>query len=533
MLFFFFFPVEGESLTSKEVERLKKYLQYLYTDKLSKIKTSRLDFKSQRTLEELYQQLYLCSYKRGERPIAINYSNLFNIITEEKSRTVLVGQAGVGKTTLLAKIALDWAKGEKLETIDLLFLFPLCETEKNKQFAKISKWFVSDKHNFTHSKLSNYMQANQNKIMLLFDGLDAYKSADIKRENSNDAFMEIMRGKKLECAPVIVTRTWRAEEITSIEKVYKNITPILVEGFNEENVREYIKRFFEDDEEVAEGLIHLTTDPEGSIIAQTMAGYPIVCSMLCGMWQWLKDSDRKRISKLNTFSELIIEFVNVLVEQYWLQNPYASLEACKSRCNESFSNIGKVALDGLMNRKLSFDAGEVCVRTDDIKIGCDLGVLTSKKKKGDIKYITEISFPDKLMQEYLAGYYLAKLYLQDPLEFEGLLVDNVLAEYKEYIHIFYFTAAHWKGPEQTGKHLIEVLCKAFTGDNMEEDYLKFLVDIAFEYHDEGAIDPVIDFLQHIESISLNAMLLEYQHTWLGFIYTLAACGKQQVKIVFE
>ena len=93
------------------------------------------------------------------------------------------------------------------------------------------------------------MKANQKKIALLFDGLDEYKG-DIKQEKSNDALIEILRGDKLKRAPVIVTtRPWRAEQITSNEKINKRYSRILVEGFEKQNIQEYIKKFFQDDEE--------------------------------------------------------------------------------------------------------------------------------------------------------------------------------------------------------------------------------------------------------------------------------------------
>ena len=530
---FLLFPCKGDSLTSEEVERLKERLQCLYKEEFSKIKTYLLDVDFPNELKEVYQNIALFSCNLGGRPISMTYEYLLNIITKEngKSRALFLGQAGVGKTTLLAKIALDWANGIRLQTIDLLFLVPFCETERCKQLAEIYKQLVSD------PRLDNYMKANQEKIMLLFDGLDQYKG-DIKRKDSNDALVKIIRGDKLKCAHVIVTtRTRRAEEITSIENFNEIYTQVLVEGFDKHSVEDYIKMFFEGDTKTAEGLIHLTTNPEGSIIAQAMGRYPNICYLLCYTWKWLQDSDRERVRKLQTFSEFIQEIVNVLVQQCALKNRNASLKDWESRCNESFAHIGKVAFDCLMERKISFNADEFSEIRDDIKIGFDVRVLTSKThfadrdimQKGGIKN-NDVLFPNKLMQEYLAGYYLATLYPQNTSKFEGL-IKNVFVNYKEYIHILYCTAAHGKEPGQTGKALIEVLCKALTGDNKEGDDVKFLVDIAYECHDEGVIGPVIEFLRQVKTLSLNA-LLENQHTWLAFIYTLAACGQQQVKLSF-
>ena len=95
------------------------------------------------------------------------------------------------------------------------------------------------------------------------------------------------------------------------------------------------------------------------------------------------------------------------------------------------------------------------------------GVLSSKKKfapndtrqKYGIEHISEVSFPHKLLQEYLAGYYLASLYRENPKEFEKLLKEKVLDKFEEFRYLLYFTAAHGKGDEQVGKHLIESLSR--------------------------------------------------------------------------
>ena len=103
-----------------------------------------------------------------------------------------------------------------------------------------------------------------------------------------------------------------------------------------------------------------------------------------------------------------------------------------------------------------------------MQTGCDIGVLSSKKKfapcdarhRGGTEHISEVSFPHKLMQEYLAGYYLASLYRKNPKKIEKLLKEKVLDKYDEFSYLLYFTVAHGKGDVQAGRHLMESLCKA-------------------------------------------------------------------------
>ena len=284
----------GQSMTSKEVYTLKEELKTFYRIEFDEIKTSPLDPLSLRKLEHIYVHLVLLGEGTYEMPQPVHYDELFKIFEHGngKTRIAFLGEAGVGKTTLLAKIAHDWATGKRLYDVDLLFYVRLREIENCVHFAEIPRTFISDGLNLSNTKLDEYMRTHQRNIMFLLDGLDEYKG-DIKLATPNDDLIQIMRGDKFKRAPVIVTtRPWRAEQITSVERINKKYRRIRVEGFTEQGVQEYIKKFFKDDMESAESLIYLTT--EESLAAQTMAPYPIFCCMLCHMWNWLKKEVRAR-----------------------------------------------------------------------------------------------------------------------------------------------------------------------------------------------------------------------------------------------
>ena len=551
-----FLPV-GQSMTAKEVKILKEELKTFYRIEFDEIKTSPLDPLSLMKLEHIYVHLVLLGERAYEKPKPVEYDGLFKIFENEneKARIAFLGEAGVGKTTLLAKIAQDWAMGNRLQDVDLLFYVRLREIENCTYIAKILRTFLSDGLNLSDTKLDEYMRTHQRKIMFLLDGLDEYKG-NIKLASQSDDLVQIMRGDKFKRAPVIVTtRPWRAEQITSIDTINKKYRRIRVEGFTKYGVQEYIKKFFTGDMDSAESLIYLTT--EESLAAQTMAPYPIFCCMLCHMWKWLKKkSERDRIRKLETFSELTQEIINALIEQCAakLKDKGESLNDCQTRCKESFERIGEVAFRGLLVRQLAFDAEDFRQCVDAMQTGCEVGVLSTKKKfahsdtrqKYGIEHISEVSFPHKLMQEYLAGYYLASLYRENSKKFEKLLKEKVLDNYDEFRYLLYFTAAHGKRDVQAGKHLIEFLCKSLgrnitnttsTSDlimkrsNVVNSHVDFLVDVAFECHNEEAIRPVCNLLQRVEYISIGHHTRWNKHMWSGYMYAFAACDIQPVSVV--
>ena len=67
--------------------------------------------------------------------------------------------------------------------------------------------------------------------------------------------------------------------------------------------------------------------------------------------------------------------------------------------------------------------------------------------------------------------------------------------------------------------------------NMVNSHVDFLVEVAFECHDEEAIRPVIDLLRRVEYISLGRATQGNKHMWSGYMYAFAACDIQPVSVV--
>ena len=303
-------------MTSAEVANLEEDLKLSYKLEFEEIKTSPLNTQSLRNLEQIYVRLELLREKAHEQNVPVTCDELFKIFANEheKSRIALVGEAGVGKTTLLAKIAYDWAIGHRLHDVKLLFFVRLRQIQQYDNFAEILRTFVSDGLEIRNESLFEYLRTHQREIMFLLDGLDEYKG-DITQATTKNDLVQIMRGDIFKRATVIVTtRPWRAGQILSIDTINKKYRRISVKGFIVDGVQEYIRKFFSNDKVSAESLIQLTT--MDNLVAETMTPYPIFCCMLCHMWEWLTESKRERVRKLETFSQFITEMINALIEQY-------------------------------------------------------------------------------------------------------------------------------------------------------------------------------------------------------------------------
>ena len=172
-----------------EYEELKEDLKWIYKNTFGEIETSPLDAESLKRIEQIYVHLALLSERPDEKPVSVDYDELFEILAnvKGKSRFVFLGEAGVGKTTLLKKIAYDWAVGERLQHVDLLFFVPLRNVGTRSYFAEIITNYAYKEIDLDldNERLDQYMKKNHRKVMILLDGLDEYKQ-DVKTENMND-----------------------------------------------------------------------------------------------------------------------------------------------------------------------------------------------------------------------------------------------------------------------------------------------------------------------------------------------------------
>ena len=298
-------------LTDEEVEECRSDLIEYYEEVLGGIHTDAFDPDSRHNFDDIYTNLFLLEdeNRRGDhenhdsprrhpyfqdqdrgRPRKWKHlpdDEFRKLVSPGKRpyRIMLVGEAGVGKTTFLAKLANDWKLGREFQEIKLLFHIPLRKAKKANIFGNIVQEYLSERRTYGE-RLDNYINKNQNKVMLLLDGLNEFQG-EITGNISNDVLAKIMGGKKYkECVVIITTRPWRADKIMDLHFTTR-FTSVSVEGFTKESMYEYAEKFFHSSQAVAESLkLFLADDNEQcGIFSTIMAPFPIFMAMLCHVWE--------------------------------------------------------------------------------------------------------------------------------------------------------------------------------------------------------------------------------------------------------
>ena len=425
-------------------------------------------------------------------------------------RILLAGEAGVGKTTFLAKLANDWRTEKDFKDIELLFRIPLREAEATDCFGDIVQKYLSDAVTYGN-RLDEYIKTNQNKVMLLLDGLDEF-GGDITGNTRNNVLAQVMSGDKYkECVVVITTRLWRADKITNIEHFQKKFTFIYIEGFGQEHRKEYTDKFFRNDLEKAQTIRQFLDDDveEGGVFSTIMAPYPVYMAMLCCVWQ--NDSMREQIVNLQTISQLVNLMGETLKEHYALKFDDSTDEnTYKERLKQaslSFKDVGNVAYPHDPNeypRKLVFDTDTIPGELQPFETACDVGIITrerrlvplNERRAREDRYKIAYRIYHMLLLDFLAAKFLASVHSFDQNEFDRHLKELISAskdDIDKFEHLWYFTVAQGK---DVGRSALNVL-------RQEVDNIDFIIRVAFECQDKELTAPLMRTLLKNRALRLD------------------------------
>ena len=330
-----------------------------------------------------------------------HYSDLF---TANKNgvipkRILVQGQTGIGKSTFVKKLLVDWVEVNKaagdeqsavLKNFELVVAVNLKEVSKCqslKDVITLSNVFAKEDKHMTEG-LVDYISNNQEKVLLIFDGYDEYRSG------LDSEIHEIFSGNSLRnCCVLITTRISKADELRGAEDLHAEIT-----GFSEVDREQFMRRFL-NSEEVSNLQAHLYTRE-----LEELAKVPLLLLLFCILW---KEGQSKSFPKSKT--KLYVDIV-----QFVLNHSHSKQTADKTKTKqyvelksfkEILSEIGKVALQSLLNDDHLFEYSQL---SDSVR--CDESVFI------DLLQITEysetlgpvgmVSFIHKSIQEFLAAWYI-------------------------------------------------------------------------------------------------------------------------------
>ncbi len=278
------------------------------------------------SLREIYARL--CT---AEKSIEIH--NLF----DEKTRRVLVlGRAGIGKSTLCQKIAYDWASGTLFDQkFALVYHIKLRDFNSQDILGDPHKWMsqliaeacYAGAH---QEKISQELQTNPEKTLLIFDGWDE-ASAQL-----------------IQALEVYLLNTQAHYLVTSrpgvTSKIHNNFDLIVENmGFTRTQVESYTEKFFAHTQCVGLDAFLKMLHSRSNLF--TIAHVPIQLQILCTLWQ------KGEHDFPQTLTPLFTKIVRHLFEWEQNKNPQKK-EIAPLKHLFLYQALGEIALKGLVSKQL-------------------------------------------------------------------------------------------------------------------------------------------------------------------------------------
>ena len=344
------------------------------------------------------------------------------------NRILVQGETGIGKTTFVKKLALDWAElgdekmtdkqKESLKKFELAVIIDLKKVSTHQSLRDI----ISASHIFAKEDtamkdgLLSYITQNQDKVLLVFDGYDEYQ------HGTNSEIFDIFRGIQLrDCCVLITTRISKADELKEFKDVHAEII-----GFSNEDRMAFMERMLGSEDEAIFLIMHLEI-----LGLEDLARVPLLLHFFCTLWKNRK-STIDHDSKTKLYKDIV---------QHVLHHDEGKCSPANFSKVEDFeeilTEIGKVALECLLkdNHVFEYDQLSAATLREQSRV---IGLLQVCEYTENLQPAGIVSFIHKSIQEFLAAWFIT--YRCVPEGNLGEIIDRTrtLDDFRSLANVFRF-----------------------------------------------------------------------------------------------
>lgn len=213
-------------------------------------------------------------------------------------RLYILGKPGAGKTTFLRYIALKASQSEIIKIPIFVSLY-----DWSKSGLELMPFLVKqfDICRFPDAQPLIEYVLKMGLAIVLFDGLDETKQEDGKREKIIDDIREFSR--RYEESQILITCRIAASDYT-----FEEFTYVEVADFTEEQVEQYVEKWFSYDEEKQKNFKAEFDRGENTSLRE-MANTPLLLSLLCLNFEGIGTFPNRRV-------EIYEEGINALLSKW-------------------------------------------------------------------------------------------------------------------------------------------------------------------------------------------------------------------------
>ncbi|XP_054426236.1 protein NLRC5 [Pteronotus mesoamericanus] len=333
---------------------------------------------------------------RAEDGTDVSIQDLFNSRTDKGPRVmVLLGKAGMGKTTLTRWLCQRWADGQ-LDRFQALFLFEFRQLNLLTSVLTLPQLLfdVYLSPEAGSDAVFQYLEENASGVLLIFDGLEEALHPCSSRDTAGPEalgpalalFSGLCRGTLLPgCRIMATSRPGKLPDCLPTEAA-----TIHMWGFDGPRVEEYVGRFFSNEPLQEAALAELQLNGR----LRRMCAVPALCRVACLCLRHLLPglSPGQSAALLPTVTQNYVQMVLTF-------GPHGH------RAASSLMGLGEVALEALETRKVIFSTGDIPPPV--MAFGAALGLLTSFRVcTGPGQWKTGYAFTHLSLQEFFAALHL-------------------------------------------------------------------------------------------------------------------------------
>ncbi|XP_019640539.1 PREDICTED: NLR family CARD domain-containing protein 4-like [Branchiostoma belcheri] len=309
------------------------------------------------------------------------------------------GAAGIGKTTILAKLVTVWANesSEALKKYDLVFELALREVKKSQSLVDcIFDQLLPDDVDFSQDDLLEFIKDND-RVLIILDGYDEFE-IDLGSEEIH----RLLNYKILQKSTVVVTT--RPTRISDAVNLMDPDTRVEIVGFSPDNIVSFVRNWFSKSPEQGQALLQRISP---TILHTGILSVPFLLVLTCLLWE--EDSNIPVSDQVSPLYDRLVEYLS---RRYKTKdtNPQTAEEI-----EQTLASLEELAFDSLLKNTLLFseeDVQKYCKGGYEAPV--HLGLLLMQKNSSKLDPANQFSFSHKTMQEYFAGRHLAsKLQNQD------------------------------------------------------------------------------------------------------------------------
>ena len=377
----------------------------------------------------------------------------------QKPRILLIeGEPGMGKTTYSQKLAYDWANEQdewdpSFPSIEVLLLLRCNDIKSGIWEAIDGQLLPDDIEKQTKENFFKYIQENEEKVLLLLDGLDEADSRKL------DVYYSLAQSKLLAFCHIVVTS--RHEAGKKVRPHCDTLWEIV--GFSKEDAESFIRKYFKGKEHLAEKLIKRLILPEYSTgdpleTLGELTKNPLNTALLCCLFE-----DFEGVLPTSR-TELYVEMVFFVLRRYEKKNGLdSSDEDLILVYKKQLLQLGSFAFESLLKGELYFE------KKDEIVKPINFGFFSFQQGGSKRKPCTRCAFLHKSFQEFFAGFFLAFQIIDKERDFSSLADDKRYLDKLRQVFLFMSGIIASRSEETAVSFFINIAEKI----NSAEDYKSF------------------------------------------------------------